>query len=282
MGEKKSNINWNLKDILSFFISKKFWINLGFILLLLIILFFILKEGLRIYTHHGQKLRMPDYINSPLKTAREDAEDRTFKIVVTDSVFIVGKPGNIILSQNPNPNVYVKENRTIYVTVTKSRAEKVRVKDLPRLYGEKFSLKAKELKIGYKIESEVIGKAYDPGPEDHILAVLYYGDTIVTSTHRKGNVEIEKGSKLQFILSKQTGGLVSIPNLRCRRFAEAKFLLSSFGLYIHISEESEDVPDLNQAFVKFQQPLYDPAGKIRMGDTIQVTLSPTIPVNCGN
>ncbi len=278
--KKEKGINWNIKDILSFFISKKFFINLGFILLLILVLFFFLKQGLRAFTHHGEKLRMPDYINMPLNTAREDASDRTFNIVVTDSIFIVDKPGNIILNQNPKPDAYVKEDRTIYVTITKSQAETVMVKDLPRLYGENFDLKSQELKLGFMIESEIVGRQYDPGPEGHILLVMDHGDTIVSAAGRRNDVVLEKGQTLQFILSKQSGGVVSIPKLRCRTYSAAEFLASSYGLELKADKETAGLLEGSAAYVNYQNPRYDPAGTIRMGDTITVHLTPTLPENC--
>lgn len=276
----KQKIHWNLKDILSYFISKKFFINLGFIFLLLIILSFVVQQGLRIFTHHGDKLRMPDYINSPLSTARQDAKDRTFKIVVNDSIFIVGKPGNIILNQNPKPDSYVKKNRTIYVTVTKNLPETVTVGELPRLYGENFDIKSQELMIGYQIETEIVGSSYDPGPEGHILAVINKGDTIISSKYVKDKVILEKGQTLQFILSSRSGGMVHIPKLRCRSYSEARFLLESYSLEIIPLDGSETGSDINTAYVNYQQPMYDPEGKIRMGDTIFVRLTTEYPENC--
>lgn len=279
--KEKQKIHWNIRDILSFFISKNFFINLGFILLMLIILGFVVQQGLKIYTHHGDKLRMPDYINTPLNTARKDAKDRTFNIVVNDSIFIVGKPGNIILNQNPKPDTYVKENRTIYVTVTKNKPETVKVSQLPRLYGENFDIKSQELMIGYQIESEIVGSAYDPGPEGHILAVINQGDTIVSARTRKNDVVLEKGQNLKFIVSKRSGGMVHVPRLRCRTYGEARFLLSSYSLEIKaIDNDNMSVEDLNTAYVNYQQPPYDPDGKMRMGDTIFVHLTTEVPGNC--
>ena len=51
---------------------------------------------LRFYTNHGQELEMPDYIGVQLDEASKNAEDKTFQIVVTDSVHIVGTAGGEI------------------------------------------------------------------------------------------------------------------------------------------------------------------------------------------
>lgn len=279
--KEKDKIQWNFKDVMSYFISKKFFTNLGFIILLLIILLFLLAQGLKIFTHHGDKIHMPDYVNTPLTTAEKDASDRTFKIVVNDSIFIVGKPGNIILNQNPKPNTYVKENRTIYVTVTKSLPETFLVKDLPRLYGENFDIKSQELMLGYNLESIIAGQAYDPGPEGHILAVLSKGDTIVSSRMRKNDEVLEKGQTLHFILSKRTGGNVNIPQLRCRTYSEARFLLASYNLEIKAINDVLEGQEQAEAYISYQDPSFDPEKKVTMGDTIFVYLTTDFPDNCG-
>jgi len=53
---------------------------------------------LKSYTNHGQKIELPDYIGINFATAKEDAEDKTFKLVVKDSIHKVGVKGGEILS----------------------------------------------------------------------------------------------------------------------------------------------------------------------------------------
>jgi len=84
-------------------------------------------QWLKWYTHHGEELILPDYIDKPLVQAENDAADRNFEIVVTDSIFLVGRPGGIIYDQNPKPGSKVKRKRKIYTIVTKSGADMIKV-----------------------------------------------------------------------------------------------------------------------------------------------------------
>ena len=63
---------------------------------------------------------------------------------MNDSVHIVGRQGGMIINQNPKSGSLVKENRKIYVTVTKYNPDKLTLKDLPVLYGADFEQKRKE------------------------------------------------------------------------------------------------------------------------------------------
>ncbi len=235
---------------------------------------------LRAYTHHGEKLTLPDYIDKPLSQSRQDAHERDFEIVVTDSVFIVGKAGGIIQDQNPKPGSQVKRNRKIYAVVSKNNADLLKVADLPRLYGEKYSIKERELLKAYEIKSETVDYVYDSGLPDMIMEVRYKGKTIVDNQGRKDDFEIPKGGTLQFVLSKKSGGYFPIPNLVCLSYEEAKFLLDNNLLTLGERSTDGSVTDLAQSYVSSQTPSYIEGGDIKQGDTIHVVLTGVIPPQC--
>jgi beta-lactam-binding protein with PASTA domain len=192
---------------------------------------------------------------------------------------MVGKRGHEIIRQNPLPHSLVKERRTIYVTVSKYAADKIPVSRLPALYGKSFERKKQELKEGFDILAEVVGRQYDPGEPDHILAVIYEGDTIIDRSKQGGNVMIEKGSTLGFILSQRTGGRLPIPNLICMTYAEAQFLLESSGLEISEIVQEDQIVDLNSAYVAGQVP--DPEeGLIEQGSGMRLSLTRDKPMHC--
>ena len=111
---------------------------------------------------------MVDLVNKNIDEAREEAEDQSFNLIVTDSVFVVGKKGGIILDQNPKANAEVKEGRKVYVTITKYDPDKIMVSELPLLYGNDFSQKSVELKHRGLL-SKIRGKKYDAGDPNLIL-----------------------------------------------------------------------------------------------------------------
>lgn len=234
---------------------------------------------LRMYTNHGQKLVLPDYVDMPLSEAINIAEEETFHIIVNDSVHIIGKPGGVIIDQNPKPNSKVKENRKVYVTTTKYIADQIKVSSLPSLYGRDYERKSKELSF-MDIKSEVKDYTYDPGEPNHILEVYYKGQKIISSEGRDADISIEKGGTLEFVLSKRYGGEMGIPNVECMDYESAYFLIENLKLKVSEVISSGAITDQSSAFVIDQDPAFTPDGLIQIGDEIKLTISQTKPANC--
>ena len=233
---------------------------------------------LRYYTNHGQKLELPDYVDTFVEDAEKDAEKKSFEIIVNDSVHIVGRQGGMIINQNPQSGSLVKENRKIYVTVTKYNPDKLTLKDLPVLYGADFEQKRKELRY-QEINTVIDGYKYDPGEPNHILEVRYNDEIIVSNNIDRPDVEIEKGGTLHFILSEQSGGTTKIPDLVCMTVAEAKFYLAAAKLKLGNVQGIEG-ENIDEAYIVQQTPLYDPVAIIDMGSQIDVIVSENIPSGC--
>ena len=75
--------------------------NLLLMLVFLIGIYILIHFGLRWYTHHGEKLILPDFTGQNIAMAASEADDLSFQLIVTDSVFRVAQQGGIILNQNP-------------------------------------------------------------------------------------------------------------------------------------------------------------------------------------
>jgi beta-lactam-binding protein with PASTA domain len=233
---------------------------------------------LRFYTNHGQKLELPDYEDTFIVDAIKDADKRSFQIIVNDSVHMVGRRGGMIINQNPKKGALVKENRKIYVTITKFNPDKITLADLPVLYGSDFDQKRKELSY-QEINSVIDGFKYDPGEPNHILEVRYNDEVIVGANIERKDVEIEKGGTLHFILSEQSGGTTKIPDLRCMTVAQARFYLE--GLKLRLGNITpQGVENMDDAYIVNQLPAYDPVAIIDMGSPIDIMVSENIPEDC--
>ena len=234
---------------------------------------------LRFYTNHGQKLELPKFVGMQLEKALEIAESKSFILQVEDSVFIVGKPGGLITDQTPKSCSLVKENRKIYITVTKYNTETVKVSDLPTMYGNAFDQKKTELKYR-DIECVVKDYAYDPGEPNHILEVYYKGELIISKDGRRDEVVIDKGSTLECIVSRRDGGDVTIPDLRCLEVEEARFILESSKIQVgDIIKKGTNEPDA-VLYIVAQSPPYDGISNIKMGEKINITVSSVKPDDC--
>ncbi len=268
-----------MKDFLKFLISKPFLKQLLYVIIFLTVVLMLVLLWLRVYTNHGQKLELPNYINQEIEDARKDADDKTFEIIITDSIHKVGKPGGLIIDQNPTPGSMVKEKRKIYVNVTKFSPDQIKVADLPVLYGSEYDQKRTELKY-LDITSKIKSEKFDRGEPNHILEVWYRGNLIINDKILKSELKIDKGGELEFVISKPEGGRDFIPNLVCQEFiaAESKCMLSKFQIG-RVTEMGE-ITDRNTAFVVSQQPPFDGSSMISHNSAIAVTIMQERPDDC--
>lgn len=252
--------------------------NILFIFLFLAAVFLFVSFGLRWYTHHGEKLTLPDYTEMPLRQAVKEARSKSFEIVVIDSIFRVDQKGGVILDQNPAKNAKVKRGRKIYVTITKYTPDKIKVSQIPELYGKNFERKKIELENAFEVYSKAVDYEYDQGAPDQILKVRYKGRDIITSDFVMEDVEIDKGDTLQFVLSKNIGGAIIMPDLVCMKYSEAAFYAENLNLVIGDVSMDGLLDNREGAYIYDQIPV---AGENTLtGDTIQLFLSSSKPFNC--
>lgn len=257
------------------------WRNILAIFLFLFGLLLLTAWWMKWYTRHGQQVQLADFTGKTLQEASKLARKHDFKLVTIDSVFWVDKPGSIILQQTPEAGSFVKEDRKIYVVVTKYNADLIPLSSLPTLYGRSYEVKKAELEKGFDIRSNIAGYVYDAGPVNYIMGVIYNGDTILSASLEKKDSRIAKGSALDFILSTDTGAEIPVPDIVCMTYSAASFILTSLGL--NIQEVEEDViDDKNASFVIHQEPVFDPEVKMKSGDTMRIFLNSKKPDNCPN
>lgn len=274
MTESKDNF-FNFGQILDFLTSRTFIINLLLIFLFLFIVIFGIFQWLKIYTNHGQRLELPDYIETNYEEAINDARDKSFELIVNDSTHIVGKPGGIILNQNPKGGSFVKEKRKIYVTISKYQPDLIALEDLPRLYGENFEMKAAELR-SRQLKSRIIGTKYDPIGNFTILEVWHNGEKVIDNAGRKKGVMIEKGSYIDMIISNPEGGSHVIPQLVGKTLDAAHLLVQVLKLRIgDVIENGEIAPEnMGRAIITEQYPPHDGISTLATGERINVTVVP--------
>ena len=269
-----------IKDLGGFFKSRHLYIALLKIAGLLLLIGFGFFMVLASFTNHGKSVKLDSFIGAPLSEVEERADDEGFDLKIIDSIHVVGKPGGIVLTQQPLPGSFVKQSRTIYLTITKYRPEHVKLASLPLLYGREFASTQKFLKQSFQIDSEIIGYEFDEGPENHILAAIYKNDTIDNAYNRKNDVFLDKGSKIQFIISKNTDEKVRIPDLMCKTFDAAIFLLNSSMLRPGKVIQDNTVTNKSLAYVYKQDPAYQYGRILMHGDSVTIYLTQNPPPPC--
>lgn len=236
---------------------------------------------LKVYTNHGQKLELPDYNEMQLSKAKSDAKDNSFEIIVNDSLFKVGIPGGQILTQNPVAGSLVKENRKVYVDISRYNATVNSLSDLPMMYGREFNSVKRSL-AHLEINSKIARYKHDIGEPDHILEVYYNGILIDGKSGKKSNIEIATGGTLEFVLSNRAGGTSSIPDLKCKKMKAVKFILRKSYLKLgDIKKEGAiELSKMDSTYVVSQFPVYNDSIVVDHGSTIDITVRQGKPDFC--
>ncbi len=264
---------------MSYVRSKDFRYTMVAIVVFFMICLMVAFIWLKAYTHHGQRLELPDYVGFHFDEAQRDAKKARFRMSIQDSVHLLGKPGGLIIKQNPSPGSMVKQNRMIYVTITKRSPDKISSNRLPEMYGKSYERKKRELVEHFEIQSRIADTRYDPGEPGQILEVRYKGEVVLDANGRNNDIQIEKGDFLEFVISAKTGGRVEVPDLFCKSYEEVVFLLENLGLEVGTVKKSGPVEVLEAAFILEQFPASD-GGMIDMGSRIDITVVAEKPVTC--
>ncbi len=226
---------------------------------LLLIAFF----SLRYYTKHGDGLNVPALKGVKIEDAIIKLEGLGLRYEV-DSVYIMDQPPGIVTDQDPDAGTFVKDNRTIYLTINTSQAPNVRFPDIESksLREAKSIIESYGLKVGDTTYKPDVAK-------DVVLEVLFGGQTI------KPGESLPKGSKINLVLGDGRGSEeVELPNLTGFTIDEARFSLKGAMLKLGTISYSGTITDTANAVIVSQFPLpTDSITKIRIGTTINLTLS---------
>ncbi|MFM8450473.1 MAG: PASTA domain-containing protein [Haliscomenobacter sp.] len=268
----------NLWEIWYFISSAIFLKNLVAMAMLGFILSNTLALGLKWYTRHGQHLDTDDYTEMSVREARQKARKRSFNVIVNDSIFVVDKPGGIVLDQTPEPKALIKKNRNIYLTITGFVPPLV---TLPTLTGgnDDFEQYKKRLE-SMGIKARILERAFNAEYEENTILYLVYRGRRITAADLKKGVKIPKSSTVDFIVSIRHTGTVDIPSLVCLTYEEATFILRNNQLAIGavLGPNEEPTPGL---YVYKQEPEYSPNLKLNIGEQINLYLTDRRPEGCG-
>lgn len=278
MNKQDSGFHWT--DVPAFFKSRLFRYTLLRLFIFFALLWILQTLALDLYTNHGQRLRLGNYTGLPLEKAGKQAYAKGFEIIVSDSVFLTGKPGGYVITQVPKPGSFVKRGRKVYVTVTRFGSEEVDSEVLFSSYGKKYQHKKAELFNLYELKSRIKATEYDPGPAGHILKVYFKDRLLVDKNTQEAGVMIPKGETLDFVVSASTGGTVEIPELVCRSYSEALFELDAASLVPGNVDLTEESANKDSMFVVRQNPPFHRGSTIPMGQAVDITLSVSLPDGC--
>jgi eukaryotic-like serine/threonine-protein kinase len=232
-------------SMLGFLLKKKFYLNLGISVIVSLILVLLVMLYLRIYTHHGEAYVVPDFTGKTLDDLKQGNIDKTFDLLVIDSVYNRELPPGAVILQNPAPGSKVKKGRNIYLPVVAAAPEMTIMPDLKDLTLRQAvnALHARGLKVR-KL------KYVTSMAENAVLGYYFDNDTIVPGT------ELEKGSAIDLQLGLGQSQKAVVPFLIGLSPEEARLKIHLASLNVGVERFMDDSsPDSSKVFM--QQPTWE-------------------------
>lgn len=113
---------------MKFFLSKVFFLSLFVALLITAGLLFFVVSYLGSFTHQDEKILVPNVIGKKVGELDELITEKGFEYIINDSIFDNKKPKGIVVDQSPSPEYFVKEGRTMYLTINARTRKKIQIK----------------------------------------------------------------------------------------------------------------------------------------------------------
>ncbi len=253
--------------LIKFFISRNFWINILFMVLLSLVLILLSFRYLKGFTDHNQSITVPELKELKLDQVEGILAPKKLKYVVMDSSYSDQFAPGAVIDQSPLAGSKVKEKRKIYLTVNASNPPSVK---FPKIVGNSrrqanIILESWGLKLGEEI--------FVPDPyEDLVLNVKMNGKQI------KEGTLIPKGSVIDLVVGDGYGSKkVEVPDLVGLRLFEAIAVLQGIALNPGIIEPDETVKDEQTAYVYYQDPSYDGSRSLKMGEPVKLFITQNMP-----
>jgi len=159
---------------------KNWGYNIGLGLVYMGVIITIAYFSLDFYTRHDSKIQVPDLVKLNPIEAEEKLSSLGLRMVINDTVYLeTFKPG-VVTEQLPEANEFVKDNRTIYITVNATTRPKV---SMPKLVDCSLNLAKALIKNAGLTLGEI---SYSYGEMGHNLVV----------SQKIGGISIEPGQKI--------------------------------------------------------------------------------------
>ena len=246
-----------------FFISRAFLVNLAIALALLVLLWFLLFKGLDSYTRHGEAVTVPELTGLTVAQVEKHLSSKNLRYHITDSTFLVDKIPGEVLSQTPDANSKVKQNRRIYLTVNAKNPPKVK---MPNLIDKSLRL----AKINLQNLGLVVGDI-EFVPDMAKNAVLKQS---VAGKELTPDTEIFKGTKVDLEVGDGLGNTkIDVPNLIGDSYEKASAYVQLLDLNVGSVIGLGEVTDTANAIIVQQQPEYFRNRLMNIGEPIDLFIT---------
>lgn len=256
--------------------SSIFLRNFAALLIAIVVLFWLMQVWLRVYTNHKQTLQVDDYTGMRVEDAIRKAKKNSFSVILMDSFYLVDQPARVVMEQDPKPFSRVKENRTIYLIITKKTPDEV---ILPELTGNYDYIQYSRQLERRNVRTRIRERQFSSKLAENTILHLYYNDQKITEEDLQRGVKVPMGSVVEFVVTQRRTGMVNIPSLVCKKYDEAAFLVA--GMNLKVGQIYGEVVDRNNAYIYRQEPAFREGVNIPMGSVVNLYLSDSRPGGCG-
>lgn len=250
----------------NFILSKIFVKNLGFAIVVVVGVVFVLLIWMNLYTRHGQARPVPDFFGLNMEQVSKVAKKNKLRIQVIDSVYTALVPRGCVAEQNPKPGFKVKKWRNVVLTLNAFNPEMVAMPNL-------VDLPIRQAKAMIESSGLEIGQLrYKPDLSINVVIEQLYKGKVVT----EGD-SLQKGSAIDLILGKGLNNQrTQIPYLIGMLLEPAKnrILVSALnlGAFSYDNTIRNEKDSLN-AFVYKQNPEYKLDDTRQLGSDIYLWLT---------
>lgn len=255
------------------FISQKpLWVHILLAIALVFIILLLFFWSLGFITKHGKTLTIPSVTGRSLQDAQTFLSQKGFETEIQDSVFVDTAAPLSVLRQFPEADAVVKENRTVYLTISRAIAPTI---DMPNLEGMSFR------------NAEMILRQYGLNLEDTVFRIDFAKNAVLEQQYDgnriKPGTKIRMGSGISLVLGSGLGqDEFSVPDMFGLTFNDARTYLEANGLNLGAAVFDSEVRDSLNAFVYRQSPqrFTDDRriNRIRQGQSVDLWLSVQKPV----
>ncbi len=246
-----------------FFFSKAFLINLGIALLFIAALIWSIFKYLDSYTLHGETISVPSLEGLKIDEAGKVLNEKKLRYTILDSVFIEDADKGVVLEQNPLPDELVKENRNIYITVSKVIPPKISMPNVVDM-SQRIAI-AKLESYGLKVLTKYI-------PSECVNCVLMQQ---INGKEVKPGKQIELGSTVLLTIGSGTSNeKVLVPYLinLTKEEAQNKLMESSLnmGFEDYTDCKCETKEDTLRAKIYRQSPIRSKKVALNIGSSVDL------------
>lgn len=250
-----------MSSLISFLISRTFWKNVLFAVVLSFVIIWGALWLTGIYTHHGERIAVPDLKGKQLSEVKTLLTDNNLRYQVLDSIFNrKAKPGSII-DQYPRSGQEVKRKRIVKLTIAALLPQKIAIDQV-----RDISLRQA---IGQLSKKGIVIKKLQYVASSYTNLVI--GISLDGKALSEGD-KIYKGEEVTLIVGKNEGVTFTVPNLvgLSENYAKRKVLEAGLNIGKMTFKDSSDEA---RKSARVQQQSLSSGNAANPGDRINLILA---------